>query len=212
MSDDDYETTQIHVEKPKRERTAAQKAATARALEALAAAREAKRAPPAPAPRPKPIMTSRPAERVAAFPREAGEGSSSKSSGRAAGLTAASSRPAPPPPARRETLYHEEEYEAPRPKPTMKPSAPDYGEDIRALSEGLHGVISYIENKEQKKKKKVVLPPSDSEDSSSEEEEEVKAKPKRKTKPMKAAPAPNSYNLNNVDPQDVLKSIFYRNH
>jgi hypothetical protein len=188
MSDDDYETTQIHVEKPKRERTPAQKAATARALEALAAAREAKRAPPTPAPRPKPITTPRPAERVA------------------------SSRPAPPPPARRETLYHEEEYEAPRPKASIKPSAPDYGEDIRALSEGLHGVISYIENKEQKKKKKVVLPPSDSEDSSSEEEEEVKPKPKRKTKPMKAAPASNSYNLNNVDPQDVLKSIFYRNH
>jgi hypothetical protein len=43
MSDDEYETTNVVVEKPKKERTPAQKAATARALEALAAAREAKK-------------------------------------------------------------------------------------------------------------------------------------------------------------------------
>ena len=184
MSDDEYETTRVQVEKPKKERTPAQKAATARALEALAAAREAKK-------------------EVKPTPRPTGRPPASR-----------------PPPARKEpevrntiSYYEEEEHEEPKParRPAIKPSAPDYGDDIRALSEGLHGVISYIENKEQKKKKKVVLPPSESEDSSS-EEEEVVIKPKRKTKPMKAAPAPTSYNLNNVDPQDVLRSIFFRNH
>ena len=43
MSDDEYETTNVVAEKPKRERTEAQKRATAKALEALAQHREAKK-------------------------------------------------------------------------------------------------------------------------------------------------------------------------
>jgi len=181
MSDeDDYETTEVQV-KPKKERTPAQKAATARALEALALAREAKKTPKPPTSRPPaPVAKKAPA-------------------------------PAPREPVMRNTITYEEEAPAPVRRPLAKPEPlPDYGDDIRALSEGLHGVISYIEKKEQKKQKKKAPPPSESEDSS--EEEEVVVKPKRKAKPMKSAPTPNSYNLNNVDPQDVLRSIFFRNH
>lgn len=59
MSDDEYETTNVVVEKPKKERTPAQKAATARALEALAAAREAKKPVVA-----KPILKAKPAPKT----------------------------------------------------------------------------------------------------------------------------------------------------
>lgn len=61
MSDDEYETTNVHVAKPKKERTPAQKAATARALEALAAAREAKKAEREAAAAPRPRAAARPA-------------------------------------------------------------------------------------------------------------------------------------------------------
>lgn len=181
MSDeDDYETTEVQV-KPKKERTPAQKAATARALEALALAREAKKTTAK-----SPTSRSPPAVKKAPTPvsRE---------------------------PVMRNTITYEEEAPAPVRRAVPKPEPlPDYGDDIRALSEGLHGVISYIEKKEHKKQKKKVAPPSESEDSSS--EEEVVVKSKRKAKPMKSAPTPNAYNLNNVDPQDVLRSIFFRNH
>jgi hypothetical protein len=179
MDEEEYDTTEVSLEKSsthgaKRERTPAQKAATAKALDALAAARQAKQAEKA-----KPVA---------------------KPAARAPTLTVSEPGPsAAPAPAPRAA-----------PTPRAPPAAPahDHSEDIRALSEGLHSVISYIEHKETKKKKKAAPPPSSSEESS--EEEEVVVKPKKR-KPMKAAPEPNHYKLNTVDPQDVLKNIFYRN-
>lgn len=178
MSDEEYATTNVQVGKPKKERTPAQKAATARALEALAAAREAKKVPVA---KPAPVKLR-------------------------------------PVPAERNVVSYTEEAPAPAPRPTQKPApapeAKDYGEDIRSLSEGLHSVISYIEEKETKKKAKAKpkkLPtPSSSEDESEPEPEPVPER-KKKSKMVKAAPAPPEYQLKHSNPQDVLRNIFFRN-
>ena len=184
MSDDDYETTNVHVAKPKKERTPAQKAATARALEALAAAREAKKAEK---------------ETAAAAPR------------------ASKPRSAAPRPERNVLTYEDEE---PAPLPRSRPAASrphipepkDYGEDIRSLSEGLHSVISYIEQKETKKKAKPKPRKLPSPSSSEEElEPEPEPEPRKKHKMTKGAPPTPDYRLNHSNPQDVLRNIFWRN-
>jgi hypothetical protein len=174
MSDEEYETTNVVVEKPKKERTPAQKAATARALEALAAAREAKKAPVA-----KPIAKPKPAPKTNV-------------------LTYDSEPHAPTPPP------------APRPAVRAAPEPKDYSEDIKSLSEGLHSVISYIEEKESKKKAKprAKRPPSPS---SSEDDEEPEPEPRKKGKMTKAAPPVPDYQLKHSNPQDVLRNIFWRN-
>jgi len=185
MSDEDYETTAVAVAKPKKERTPAQKAATARALEALAAAREAKKAKP-------PTVVKR---------------------------TTTTTKTVAPPKARNVIVYEEEpaEEEAPvyvkaakaRPA-TVAPTGPDYGADIRSLTEGLHGVLTYIERKETKKQSKPRARPPPPESSS---EEELEPEPvRRKSKLSKAAPAPPEYNFGHKDPQEVLRGLFFRNN
>jgi hypothetical protein len=178
MSDDDYETTEVAVAKPKKERTPAQKAATARALEALAAAREAKKGAKAP------TVVKR---------------------------TTTTTKTVAPKPVARNTITYDEEEEAPvyvKPRALPKPAAPDYGEDIRSLTEGLNGVLTYIQRKETKKAKKAPVPV----ESSSEEEEPEPQPMRRKTKLMKAAPAPPEYQFGHKDPQEVLRGLFFRNN
>lgn len=181
MSDDDYETTEVAVAKPKKERTPAQKAATARALEALAAAREAKKGGKAP------TVVKR---------------------------TTTTTKTVAPKPVARNTITYDEEEEAPiyvKPRALPKPvAAPDYGEDIRSLTEGLNGVLTYIQRKETKKAKKVPVPV---ESSSEEEEPEPERRPvHRKSKPSKAPPPAPEYQFGHKDPQEVLRGLFFRNN
>jgi hypothetical protein len=95
-----------------------------------------------------------------------------------------------------------------KPRALPKPAAPDYGEDIRSLTEGLNGVLTYIQRKETKKAKKAPVPV----ESSSEEEEPEPQPMRRKTKLMKAAPAPPEYQFGHKDPQEVLRGLFFRNN
>jgi len=182
MSDEEYETTEVAVAKPKKERTPAQKAATARALEALAAAREAKKAAKAP------TVVKR--------------------------TTTTTKTVAPPKPVARNTVVYEEEEEAPvyvKPRALPKPAAaPDYGEDIRSLTEGLHGVLTYIQRKETKKARAKPIPV----ESSSEEEEEQRPvhRNHNKSKPSKAPPPAPEYQFGHKDPQEVLRGLFFRNN
>lgn len=187
MSDEDYETTAVAVAKPKKERTPAQKAATARALEALAAAREAKKAEKGKPPTV--VKRTTTTTKTVAAPRVA-----------------------------RNVLTYTEEPEMEEPiyvKAAAKPRAPtpDYGADIRSLTEGLNGVLTYIERKETKKTK--TKRPSPPEYSSSEElepEPEIYMPARRKSKPMKAAPPAPEYQFGHKDPQEVLRSLFFRNN
>jgi hypothetical protein len=189
MSDEDYETTAVAVAKPKKERTPAQKAATARALEALAAAREAKKAEKA---KPPTVV-----KRTTTTTK-----------------TVAATKPA------RNVITYTEEPEMEEPvyvkaaaKPVAKPAAPDYGADIRSLTEGLHGVLTYIEKKETKKQSKPRARPPPPELSSSEGEDYPEPEPvRRKSKPMKAAPPAPEYQFGHKDPQEVLRSLFFRNN
>ena len=131
----------------------------------------------------------------------------------AAAPKASKPRPAAPRPERNVLTFEEEEPAPPsRPRPAARhaPEPKDYGEDIRSLSEGLHSVISYIEQKETKKKAKP-KPRKLPTPSSSEEELEPEPEPRKKHKQMKAAPAPPDYRLNHSNPQDVLRNIFWRN-
>ena len=189
MSDDEYETTAVEM-KPKKERTPAQKAATARALEALASAREAKKA-----------EKSKPPTVVK--------------------RTTTTTKTMAPKPLSRNVIVYEEEEEpvytkAPRPKlvadrvalsAPSAPVAPDYGEDIRSLTEGLHGVLTYIQRKETKKSKKAPVV-----ESSSEEEPEPLVRRTHKSKPTKAPPPAPEYQFGHKDPQEVLRSLFFRNN
>jgi hypothetical protein len=187
MSDEDYETTAVAVAKPKKERTPAQKAATARALEALAAAREAKKAKP-------PTVVKR---------------------------TTTTTKTVAPPKARNVVVYEEEPAEdapvyvkAAKARPATVAPVPDYGADIRSLTEGLHGVLTYIERKETKKQSKprarARQPPPEFSSSS---EEELEPEPvRRKSKLSKAAPAPPEYHFGHKDPQEVLRGLFFRNN
>lgn len=194
MSDEDYETTAVAVAKPKKERTPAQKAATARALEALAAAREAKKAEKAKPPTvvkrttttTKTVAASKPARNVLTYTEE---------------------------PEMEEPVYVKP---AAKPRAPAVPSAPDYGADIRSLTEGLHGVLTYIERKETKKTKTRRPPPPES---SSEEEDypepEIAIPVRRnhnKSKLSKAAPPAPEYQFGHKDPQEVLRSLFFRNN
>ena len=202
MSDDDYETTAVEITKPKRERTPAQKAATARALEALAAAREAKKAKPV-------TVLKRTTTTTKTLPR----------------------------PAEKNIIVHEgPEYDEllyAKPKPSVRPTVPrgppaapvhraptareapalpDYGEDIRSLTEGLHGVLTYIQRKETKKTKKAPVPVESSSEEEEEEPEPVRRPVHRKSKPSKAPPPAPEYQFGHKDPQEILRSLFFRNN
>ena len=181
MSDSEPATTEIPA-KPRKERTEAQKRATAKALEALALHREAKRAekekatvvkrtttttkvmpkPKAKAPEPVEEEEYEPPPRVPSIPRQA--------------------KPLPPPIV---NTY-------------------DITDDIKAIRQ-------YVEAKKVRKSKKepptIDLHPVF--DSSSESEEEVVVK--KKKKPSKAPPPTPEHHLNNGDPQAMLQSIFWRN-
>jgi hypothetical protein len=185
MSDAEYDTTDVPA-KPKKERTPAQKAATARALEALAAAREAKKAEKA-------TVVKRTTTTTKTVPKPR-------------------SVQRPPPRAIvehtevEEPEYNEEDhpYLAP-PKPvkrstTTKPVR-DISEDLEHLKAGMRNVVEYVETKKAKAKPK---PKADYDESSS-DDEPVK---KRKTKPVPAAPG-NQFNT--IDPQEALRSLFWRN-
>lgn len=190
MSDEDYETTAVAVAKPKKERTPAQKAATARALEALAAAREAKKAEKAKPPTvvkrttttTKTVAASKPARNVLTYTEE---------------------------PEMEEPVYVKAAAK-PRAPAAATAAAPDYGADIRSLTEGLHGVLTYIERKETKKTKTRRPPPPES---SSEEEDYPEPEPvRRKSKLSKAAPPAPEYQFGHKDPQEVLRGLFFRNN
>jgi hypothetical protein len=182
MSDDEYETTNVVTEKPKRERTEAQKRATAKALEALAVHREAKKRE-----------------------KEAGKATVVKRTTTTTKVVPKSKpRPAP----------EEAIEEAPAPVRRMPsiPKAPErnyMAEDLEELKTHMRNVVEYVEAKKSKKPAKKVptinLRPVFDEDSSEEEEEEAPVVQKKK-KAMKA-PEPT----NNYDPQDMLRSIFWRN-
>jgi hypothetical protein len=189
MSDEDYETTAVAVAKPKKERTPAQKAATARALEALAAAREAKKAEKAKPPTvvkrttttTKTVAATKPARNVVTYDEEPTE----------------------------EAPVYVKAVAKPR---AAVPSAPDYGADIRSLTEGLHGVLTYIEKKETKKQSKSRARPPPPESSSEEEDYPEPAPVRRKSKLSKAAPPAPEYQFGHKDPQEVLRSLFFRNN
>jgi hypothetical protein len=188
MSDGEYETTDIP-EKPvkeKKERTPAQKAATARALEALAAAREAKKAEKA-------TVVKRTTTTTKVMPRPK------------------ASRP--PPQAIEEPTEEDHPYLS-KPsrafsKPVAKPTR-DYGEDLEDLRAGLRNVVEYVETKKAKKATKKPVPVEESSSSSSSEEEPPVVRKKNK-KPMKAPDAPSNQKYNTIDPQDTLRSLFWRN-
>jgi len=189
MSDDEYETTNVVAEKPKRERTEAQKRATAKALEALAQHREAKKRE-----------------------KETGKATVVK---RTTTTTKVVPKSTPRSPAPREAIEErsvpEEGYEpAPVRRMPSIPKAPErnyMAEDIEELKNHMRNVVEYVETKKKKPAKKVptinLRPVFD--DSSEEEEEEVQEAPKKK----KTAKAPEP--VNNYDPQHMLKSIFWRN-
>jgi len=215
MSDsEDYATTEVVVEKPKKERTEAQKRATAKALETLAQRRAEKKAEKAVVKRTTRTTTTVMKAKPKATPK--------------------------PPPIKNELVLQrakhyvpedeevdEEEHPYkpdPRPSkaktgrsaitgnPTRDPSPPPrYDDDIRYLKEGLLGITGYIEEREQRKaqrkqKKKVVVPESDSSDTSEDDEPPA---PSRKKRVAKSAPPMNQYN-GAPDPQEVLRSIFWR--
>jgi hypothetical protein len=214
MSDsEDYATTEVVVEKPKKERTEAQKRATAKALETLAQRRAEKKAEKAVVKRTTRTTTTVMKAKPKATPK--------------------------PPPIKNELVLQgrakhyieedEEDEEAhpykpdPRPSkaktgrsaithnPTRNPSPPPrYDDDIRYLKEGLLGITGYIEEREQRKaqrkqKKRVVVEDSESSDTSDDEP----PAPARKKRVAKSAPPTNQYN-GAPDPQEVLRSIFWR--
>jgi len=194
MSDGEYETTDIP-EKPvkeKKERTPAQKAATARALEALAAAREAKKAEKATVVKrtttttktiPKPRSVERPTHKAIAERESEEEHPYRPSQSREAPNRAFS-------------------------KPVAKPTR-DYGEDLDDLRAGLRNVVEYVETKKAKKAAKAKPVPV--EESSSSSEEETPAVRKKNPKPAKAPEPRGTQKYNTIDPQDALRSLFWRN-
>ena len=208
MSDEEeYATTSIDIskpEKPKRERTEAQKQATAKALEALRRSRaekaEAKKAvvkrttrttttvmKPAPRAPKNELMLERASHYI---PEEEDE-------------EAHPYKPAPRPSKAKPVaspITH---------KGTHHPPPPSYDDDIRYLKEGLMGLTGYLEEKENRKaQRKARRAPVESESESSSSEDEAPA-PRRKKMPSKKAPPTNQYN-SAPDPQEVLRSIFWR--
>lgn len=190
MSDAEYDTTDVPA-KPKKERTPAQKAATARALEALAAAREAKKAEKATI-----VKRTTTTTKTVPKPRSVEKPKATR----------------PPPRAIvehtevEEPEYDEEEhpYLAP-PKSTNRAATTkpvrDYSEDLEHLKAGMRNVVEYVETKKAKAKPKRVY----EEEGSSSDEEPVK---KRKTKPVPVGPGSQ---FNSIDPQEALRSLFWRN-
>jgi len=196
MSDGEYETTDIPDKpaKEKKERTPAQKAATARALEALAAAREAKKAEKATVVKrtttttktiPKPRSAERPPHMVIAE-RESEE-----------------EHPYRPSPSR-------ETSSRTFSKPVAKPTR-DYGGDLDDLRAGLRNVVEYVETKKAKKAAKAKPMPVEESSSSSSSEDEAPVVRKKNKKPTKAPEPSASHKYNTIDPQDALRSLFWRN-
>lgn len=185
MSDDEYATSEIP-EKPKRERTEAQKRATAKALDALAQAREAKKTEKAPTVVKRTTTTTKMIAKPAPKPVQR-----------------------PPP---QNTIQYEDDEPIPvkKSKPIPIPRS-NYDEEINGLKEGLYDIVNYLEEKEFKKadkqsrKKRVVV---ESDSSESEEEEVVVKKKKKMAKKPEATP---DYKMNTNDPQAILQSIFFRN-